>query len=122
MTIVPLKTYLKTYRRRTGFTHDEVAFLIGGMAGTSYSRHEGSKRLPILKTALMYEFIFDATVRELYEGVFVEVQERVRERARGLVRGLEKKPASPQRDQKIAALRRLLGDNAAGVALVRRHE
>src|SRR5688572_31802419 len=100
MTIVPLSTYLKMYRKRTGFTHDDVAFLLGGMRGTSISRHERSERLPILKTALMYEFIFDATVRELYQGVFREVQQRVRERARGLCASLERQPSTPTRDQK----------------------
>jgi DNA-binding XRE family transcriptional regulator len=110
MTIVPLSTYLKMYRKRTGFTHDDVAFLLGGMSGTTVSRHERSHRLPILKTALMYEFIFDATVRELYEGVFREVQLRVRERARGLCSSLERQPRNPTRDQKIAVLRRIIAE------------
>jgi DNA-binding XRE family transcriptional regulator len=120
MTIVPLHTYLKTYRKRTGFTHDEVAFLLGGMCGTSYSRHEGHKRLPILKTALMYEFIFGATVRELYEGVFQDMQQRVLIRAKGLLASLEAKPKSAQRDQKIAVLRRLLEKDGKSTSLIRR--
>src|SRR4051812_41167830 len=98
MTIVPLQTYLRTHRKRTGFTHDEVAFLIGGMCGTNVSRHESAKRFPALRTVLMYEFIFDATVRELYEGLFCEMQGRVQTRARGLLASLGKTPQSALRD------------------------
>ena len=53
MTIVPLHSYLKTYRKQSGLTHEEIAFLVGGMAGTSFSRHETGRRLPMLRTALM---------------------------------------------------------------------
>ena len=110
MTIVPLQTYLRTHRKRTGFTHDEVAFLIGGMCGTNISRHENAKRFPALRTVLMYEFIYDAAVRELFEGVFAEMQRQVRERARGLLSSLARMPQSPLRDQKMETLRRLLGE------------
>jgi hypothetical protein len=80
------------------------------MSGSTVGRHERTDRLPMLKTALMYEFIFDATVRELYEGVFAEMQARVRERARGLCASLEREAPSPGRDHRLRVLRRLLGD------------
>lgn len=110
MTIIDISNQLRRHRRRTGFTHDDVAYLLGGMCGSTVGRHERCERLPILKTALMYEFIFDATVRELYEGIFAEVQERVRARARTLCRSLEKQEASPSRDHRLRVLRRLLRD------------
>ena len=119
MTIVPLKTYLRTHRKRTGFTHDEVAFLLGGMCGANVARHEKAKRLPALRTVLMYEFIFDVTVRELYEGVFHEMRIRVRGRARGLLSSLSKSPQSALRDQKMETLRRLL--DAETEVVERRH-
>jgi DNA-binding XRE family transcriptional regulator len=110
MTIVPLTTYLKMYRKRTGFTHDEVAFLLGSMCGTSVSRHERATRLPVLKTALMYEAIFGAAVREIYEGVFVEVQGSVRRRARGLCASLEKRKNTPGLKRKISLLKTIIGE------------
>lgn len=113
MTIVPLHTYLKTYRKQSGLNHSEIAFLVGGMSGSSYSRHEKAHRLPVLRTALMYEFIFGVTVRGLYEGVFHEVRGRVAARARGLVASLERQPQSAERDRKLNVVRRLTGDPAA---------
>jgi DNA-binding XRE family transcriptional regulator len=113
MTIVPLTTYLKMYRKRTGFTHDEVAFLLGSMCGTSVSRHEQAKRLPVLKTALMYEAIFGATIREIYEGVFVEVQGSVRRRARGLCTSLQRRKKTPSLERKIALLKAIIGEEAS---------
>lgn len=112
MTIVPLHSYLKTYRKQSGLTHEEIAFLIGGMAGTSYSRHETGRRLPMLRTALMYEFIFGVTVRTLYEGVFHEVRLSVAVRARGLMASLERQPPSVERDRKLNIVRRLVRDPA----------
>lgn len=110
MTIIPLETYLRMYRKRTGFTHDEIAFLCGAMSGSSIARHESGERLPVLRTALMYEFILQATVRELYEGVFHDARGAVRARAKGLCASLERKPKSAERDHKIGILRALLDE------------
>ena len=114
--IAPLRTYLKMYRKRAGFTHGDVAFLLGAMSGSTVSRHERTRRLPVLRTALMYEFILDATVRDLYEGVFREAQVQVRERARGLYASLKKQPQTAERDHKLIVLQRLLADPSSGVA------
>lgn len=111
--MVPLSTYIRMYRKRTGFTHDEVAFLCGAMCGSSISRHESGERLPVLRTALMYEFILNASVRELYEGVFHEIRGAVRARAQGLCASLERKPRNAERDHKIAVLRALLDEMPA---------
>ena len=108
MTIVPLPTYLKMYRKRTGFTHDELAFLLGSMRGTSVARHEVGESLPKLRTALMYEAIFGACVRELYRGVFADAQELVRVRARGMLAYFEKKPRSAKTDNKIGILKTII--------------
>ncbi len=113
MTIVPLTTYLKTYRKRTGLTHEEMAFLLGSMSGTSVSRHENAQRLPILRTALMYEVILDATVSELYEGLFAEMQEAVCARARGLCASLERQKRTLTVQKKIALLQAIIGKEVA---------
>lgn len=110
MTILPLETYLRMYRKRTGLTHDEIAFLCGAMCGSSISRHESGERLPVLRKALMYEFILQATVRDLYEGVFHDARDAVRARAKGLCASLERKRKTPERDHKIAVLRALLDE------------
>src|SRR5258708_7698857 len=108
MTIVPLDNYLRMYRKRTGLTHEEIAFLRGAMCGTSVSRHEKGDRLPVLKTALMYEFILQAAVCDLYAGVFYDARAAVRARAQGLCASLERKARTAERDHKIGVLRALL--------------
>ena len=110
----PLNTYLRTYRKRTGFSQEEVAFLLGTMSGTAVSRHEIGGRMPILATALAYEVILGVSIRELYEGAFVEAQLRVQTRARGLCRSLERRPRTSIGDRKIALLSQILskGENS----------
>ena len=108
MTLVPLTTYLRMFRKRTGFTHEEVAFLCGGMCGSSISRHERGEQLPMLKTALMYEFILQTSVRDLYVGLFHDARATVRERAGGLRASLERRSKTAVRDHKIAMLKVLL--------------
>jgi len=106
----PLRTYLRTHRRRTCLSQDEVAFLLGSMCGTIVSRHEQGARLPMLETVLAYAFIFQTDVPGLYEGVFQEIQKKVRTRAKGLCRSLERRPKGSRRDHKIAHLKTLLND------------
>jgi DNA-binding XRE family transcriptional regulator len=110
MTIVPLNTYLRMYRKRTGFTHEELAFLCGAMCGSSIARHEQGSQLPVLRTALMYEFILQAPIRELYAGLFHDARGAVQVRMRGLCASLERKPRTAERDHKIAILRAIRGD------------
>src|SRR5690242_17667076 len=81
MSMVPLKSYLRTYRKRAGLTNDEMAFLAGSMSGTSVTRHENARRLPLLRTALIYELILRVPVRSLYEGLLFETMTMVRTRA-----------------------------------------
>lgn len=108
----PLATYLRMYRRRTGFSQDDVAFLLGTMSGTAVSRHEKGARMPILKTALAYEIVLGVSIRELYEGAFFDMQLRVQTRARGLYRSLERRPKTSVGDRKIALLKRILAERA----------
>jgi hypothetical protein len=58
----------------------------------------------------MYELILRVPVRTIYEGVAHEVRQIVRDRAEGLCRSLERRPATKARDQKIAHLRNVIQD------------
>jgi len=64
-----LENYLRTYRRRSGLTQREVAFLLGWETGTQVSRYEKRRRLPPLATALACEAVFGVPVSELFAGV-----------------------------------------------------
>src|SRR2546421_227517 len=49
-----LENYLRTYRKRSGLTQREVAFLLGSKNGAQLSRYEKQRRLPPLRTALAF--------------------------------------------------------------------
>ena len=108
MTLVPLKTYLRTFRKRVGLTHDEVAFLAGGASGTSVARHERGKRVPLLRTALMYELILRVPIRILYEGLLYDSLATFHRRIAGLCASLERQERTRARDRKIAHLKAVL--------------
>ena len=86
---VPLHNYLRTYRKRAGLTQEDVAFLLGGEVGTTVGRHERSGREPSLETAIRYEAILGTAVRELFAGVYAEVETEVRARAEELLSRLQ---------------------------------
>src|SRR5437660_10555182 len=69
MTSHRLQNYLRTYRRKSGLTQQEVAFLLGRKNGAQLSRYEKRQHLPPLRTALACEAIFHVPVAELFGGV-----------------------------------------------------
>lgn len=103
----PFMSYLETFRLRSGFSKAELAFLLGAMDGKTIRRHERGTRLPRLNTAIGYGLILEASIEQLYEGLAIEVHERVRSHARGLRRRLERCPATLRNKRKIDILARL---------------
>lgn len=108
MTRKPLLTYLRTYRRRTGLSQEEIAFLLGGFTGATVSRHETATRMPVLQNALMYELVFAVPVKDLYAGIYEAVRAVVLSRAKSLRNSLARQPRTTLRDRKIAALDELI--------------
>src|SRR5215467_10485082 len=80
----PLKTYVRPFRRRFGLTQREVAFLIGAKAATTVGRIEGMDRPPSLLRMFACAIIFDVVPADMFPGIFSEVREGVRRRAREL--------------------------------------
>jgi transcriptional regulator with XRE-family HTH domain len=103
-----LQNYLRTYRRRAGFSQDEIAYLLGAKSGTKTSRYERFRRTPSLETALAYEALFGVPVRELFAGVSARAERMTRRRARLLKKRLEATGRCSDR------LLGLLGDVAPG--------
>lgn len=75
-----LENYLRTFRKRSGLTQREVAFLLGCRNGTHVSHYEKRQRLPTLKTSLACELVFQAPVSELFPGLRVSVGKEVEKR------------------------------------------
>ena len=71
--------------------------------GIKVSRDENSAREPSLQTALAYEAIYGTPVRELFAGLYEQVERQVGERAKVLRHRKTKKPR-PKRDEVINQL------------------
>src|SRR6266436_3509257 len=64
-----LDNYLRAYRKNSGLTQEEVAFLLGFDNANLVSRYEKRQRMPPVRTALAYEAIFGIPIAELFAGV-----------------------------------------------------
>jgi transcriptional regulator with XRE-family HTH domain len=64
-----IENYLKTHRKKSGLTQQEVAFLLGCDNAAQVSRCEKRRRLPPLETALACEAIFGVPIAELFAGM-----------------------------------------------------
>lgn len=79
-----LTNYVRTYRKRLGFSQDEVAYLLDCKSGAKISRYEHFRREPTLRTALAYEVIFQTPVRELFAGIYETVERQTLKQIRSL--------------------------------------
>jgi DNA-binding XRE family transcriptional regulator len=113
MAFIPLQNYLRTYRRQSYLSQDEVAFLLGVATGTRVTRHEGAQRTPKLETALGYEILFGIPASELFAGEAKKVETVIRQRLPELIRQVEQKGGN---DHKFAFLKNL------AIRLAQKHE
>jgi DNA-binding XRE family transcriptional regulator len=103
--IVP---YLRALRRRSAFSQEEMAFLLGAFTGTRVSRHETGACAPPLAVALAYEVIFDVAIAAIYEDDQLRIAGFVLKRARTLHESLAHRMKDPRRQEKRAALQRII--------------
>ena len=80
-----LPNHLRTHRKRSALSQDDVAFLLGTKGGEKICRHERFVCEPELEAVLAYEIIFQKPARELLAGLYRKIEHRVLERARVLV-------------------------------------
>jgi transcriptional regulator with XRE-family HTH domain len=105
-----LHNYLRTYRKRAGLSQVEVAFLLGCESGAKVSRYEHAARRPSLETIVAYEVILDAALRDLFAGLYHDVEKQTRKRAGILIRKLEAaRHGDPRVLRKLAILETLHG-------------
>ena len=99
-----LQNYLRMYRKRSGLTQEDVAYLLGSRDGGKICRYERLTREPTLEAALGYEAIFNVPVRELFAGVFAEVEKRVIRRIGHLGRKLQTQRQTRMSARKLESL------------------
>ena len=84
-----LHNYIRTHRRMAGLSQRELGHILGHKDDGPVSRHERSRAIPPLLTALAYEAIFHVPVGELFPGVMDAVGMSVEDRIREFKRELE---------------------------------
>ena len=109
-----LENYLRTYRKRSGLSQDEVAFLLGGQSGTKVSRYERYARKPNLETLFAYELVFGAPARELFAGVYQKVEKTMLSRAQLLTRKLNRATPNSLATRKLNILKAITSGSAVG--------
>lgn len=100
-----LENYLRTYRKRSGLSQDEVAFLLGCESGTKVSRYERFTRKPALETALACRAIFGVPVEDMFAGVYQKVEKKILNRAQLLARKVNRATPDPVATQKLKILK-----------------
>lgn len=100
--------YLRALRRRSAFSQEDVAFLLGAFTGTRISRHETGACAPPLEVALAYEVIFDVAIADVFEDDRVRIAGGISKRAYTLHESLEYRVHDPLRNEKRVALKRII--------------
>lgn len=109
-----LENYLRTYRKRSGLSQDEVAFLLGCKNGTKVSRYERFARKPSLETVFAYEVVFGAPARELFAGAYQKVEKRISNRAQLLAQKVNRATPDRMATQKLKILKAITFGSEAG--------
>ena len=98
---------MRTFRKRSGLSQAEVAFLLGCEYGTSISRYERFQRLPNLKTVLTLELIYQSESKHLFEGIYHQQAYQLIKRSAILERKIRKQPPSAMQKYKADYLKLL---------------
>jgi len=99
-----VKTYLRTFRRRSGLTQAEVAFLLGAEDGAQVSRYERLSRRPSFRTALGLQAVFGIPADDLLPIITADVERKIIARAHLLSRRLERHSDSARTKRKLRFL------------------
>jgi transcriptional regulator with XRE-family HTH domain len=110
-----LESYLRTYRKRSGLSQDEVAFLLGCQTGTKVSRYERSSRKPSLETILGYVVVFGAPARDLFAGAYQKVERKILHRAQLLTRKLNRATPDRMATRKLQILKAITSGSGDGL-------
>lgn len=113
MTSTPLPNYLRANRKRLALSQDEVAFLLGIQSGAKVCRNERFVHVPSLETAFAYEVIFQKPARELFGGLYQQIEQEVSARAKMLAHRTDRKTPNRQTAHK----RQIIAGIAAGQSI-----
>jgi len=89
-----LKNYVRPFRRRSGLTQREFAFLVGG---ASVSRIERFKHVPNLLAIHACSLLFGVQAADLFPHPLAEVQQTLKSRTNELYEKLQGNPSKETR-------------------------
>jgi len=100
--------HIRSHRKRTGLSQQNVGFLLGYGNTSAVSRHELSVSIPKLLTAIGYEVVFGQPISKLFPDLRKAVEEDVNKKLAELEGHVQKKAKEAIRQslisQKIAWL------------------
>jgi transcriptional regulator with XRE-family HTH domain len=76
-----LANYIRAYRKKSGLSQREVAYLLGCETGAQVSRYERRRRMPPVQTALACQAVFGTPVADLFAGTYESAAKEVKPRA-----------------------------------------
>jgi len=104
---------LRAHRRKSGLTQEDLGLVVGYDHKGEIARHERSRTVPSLLTALAYAAVFQVPVSAIFIGIHTSVTSNVEANLRKLKEELERPSGgeyqSPLRQQKLEWLNRRLG-------------
>jgi len=103
MTFPKLDNYLRAYRKKSGLSQAEIAYLVGCKTRAEISAYERRSRMPPLPMALALQVALHVPVSELYAGKYDSISKQVRERAERLAVDLRAK--KPKRGKNLIVYR-----------------
>jgi len=103
MAFPKLDNYLRAYRKRSGLSQAEIAYLVGCKNRAQISQYELRTSTPPLPTALALQVALDVPIAELYAGTYDSIKKQVRRRAHRLA--LELRAKNPGRGKSLILYR-----------------
>jgi transcriptional regulator with XRE-family HTH domain len=100
---------LRSHRKRSGLTQEDVAVLIGAQSPSQVSRQENGEREPDLRAALAYRIIFDAPIRHVVPKLYREIAQQVHTQAEALATRLKESGEGLHATHRVEHLRQMAG-------------
>ena len=105
--------YLRIERKRSGFTQDELAYLLGFRVASAVSRFERGEREPDLRTAFAYQILFDRPADQLFPVTHADARRLVAGRAADIAGRLRQAEQDNRTAYKLQRLEALMAGEAA---------
>lgn len=100
---------LRSHRKNSGLSQEDVATLIGVQSPSQVSRHENGEREPDLRMALSYRIVFDAPVKHLLPLLYRDVAQEVNMRAGVLTERLKETAEGLHVAHRLEYLQKMIG-------------